>query len=99
MIQVAKNAGLSSERLFKALTKETGRSFDTILKVVSALGMKLSPTVRQEAEVALALLTIRRHATIACVEAPPSNIAMHLTRHRKIISPFVFLLLQLSAGR
>jgi DNA-binding phage protein len=36
---------------YKALSGERSPSFDTILKVVSALGLKLSASVRSEAEV------------------------------------------------
>ena len=52
MTQVAREAGLSRESLFKALSGERSPSFDTILKVVTALGLKLSASVRNEAEVA-----------------------------------------------
>jgi probable addiction module antidote protein len=52
MTRVARDAGLSRESLYKALSGERSPSFDTILKVVSALGLKLSASVRQEAEVA-----------------------------------------------
>ena len=52
MTQVARDAGLSRESLYKALSGERSPSFDTILKVVSALGLKLSASVRQETEVA-----------------------------------------------
>ena len=52
MTQVARDAGLSRESLYKALSGERSPSFDTILKVVSALGLKLSASVRQEAEMA-----------------------------------------------
>jgi probable addiction module antidote protein len=52
MTQVARDAGLSRGSLYKALSGERSPSFDTILKVVSALGLKLSASVRQEAEVA-----------------------------------------------
>ena len=52
MTQVARDAGLSRESLYKALSGERSPSFDTILKVVSALGLKLSASVRQEAEAA-----------------------------------------------
>ncbi len=52
MTQVARDTGLSRESLYKALSGERSPSFDTILKVVSALGLKLSASVRQEAEVA-----------------------------------------------
>lgn len=41
MSQVARDAGLSRESLYKALSGERTPGFDTILKVVSALGMKL----------------------------------------------------------
>jgi probable addiction module antidote protein len=51
MTQVARDSGLSRESLYKALSGERSPSFDTILKVVSALGLKLSASVRCEAEV------------------------------------------------
>jgi probable addiction module antidote protein len=41
MSQVARDAGLSRESLYKALSGERSPGFDTILKVVSALGFKL----------------------------------------------------------
>lgn len=41
MAQVAQDAGLSRESLNKALSGERSPSFDTILKVVRALGLKL----------------------------------------------------------
>lgn len=41
MTQVALDSGLSRESLYKALSGERSPSFDTILKVVSALGLKL----------------------------------------------------------
>lgn len=41
MTQVARDAGLSRESLYKALSGERSPSFDTILKVISALGLKL----------------------------------------------------------
>lgn len=41
MTQVARDAGLSRESLYKALSGERTPSFDTILKVVGALGLKL----------------------------------------------------------
>ena len=52
MTKVARDAGLSRESLYKALSGERSPSFDTILKVVSALGLKLSASVRQEADMA-----------------------------------------------
>jgi probable addiction module antidote protein len=51
MTQVARESGLSRESLYKALSGERSPSFDTILKVVMALGLKLSASVRSEAEV------------------------------------------------
>ena len=50
MTQVARDSGLSRESLYKALSGERSPSFDTILKVVSALGLKLSASVRSEAK-------------------------------------------------
>lgn len=41
MTQVARDAGLSRESLYKALSGERSPAFDTILKVVGALGLKL----------------------------------------------------------
>lgn len=41
MTQVARDAGLSRESLYKALSGERSPGFDTILKVVSAPGMRL----------------------------------------------------------
>jgi len=40
MSQVARDAGLSRESLYKALSGERNPSFDTILKVIGALGIK-----------------------------------------------------------
>ena len=51
MTQVARDSGLSRESLYKALSGERSPSFDTILKVVTALDLKLSASVRSEAEV------------------------------------------------
>lgn len=41
MALVARDAGLSRESLYKALSGERTPAFDTILKVVAALGLKL----------------------------------------------------------
>ncbi|TKS61225.1 MAG: transcriptional regulator [Nitrospira sp.] len=41
MAQVARDAGLSRESLYKALSGDRSPDFDTILKVVRALGLKL----------------------------------------------------------
>jgi probable addiction module antidote protein len=41
MTQVAKDAGLSRESLYRALSTDGNPSFATVLKVAGALGMKL----------------------------------------------------------
>ena len=41
MTQVARDAGLSRESLYKALSGERTPGFDTILKVIKALGLEL----------------------------------------------------------
>jgi probable addiction module antidote protein len=41
MSQVARDAGLSRESLYKALSGDRNPDFQTILKVVAALGLKL----------------------------------------------------------
>jgi len=50
MTEVARDAGLSRESLYKALSGERTPTFETILKVVRALGIKLhaeaAPVVR-----------------------------------------------------
>lgn len=46
-----KIAGGALESLYQTLSGERSRSFDTILKVVSVLGLKLSASVRSEAKV------------------------------------------------
>ena len=45
MSQVAQDAGLSRESLYNALSGECSPSFDTILKVIGALGLKLHAEV------------------------------------------------------
>jgi probable addiction module antidote protein len=45
MSQVARDAGLSRESLYKALSGERSPGFDTILKVVGALGLGLHAEV------------------------------------------------------
>jgi len=47
MSQVARDAGLSRESLYKALSGDRSPSFDTILKVVEALGLKLHATAER----------------------------------------------------
>jgi probable addiction module antidote protein len=47
MAQVARDAGLSRESLYKALSGDRSPSFDTILKVIGALGLKLKAKAPQ----------------------------------------------------
>lgn len=47
MTEVARDAGLSRESLYKALSGERSPSFDTILKVIGALGIKLHAEASQ----------------------------------------------------
>lgn len=47
MIQVARDAGLSRESLYKALSGDRSPGFDTILKVVGALGLQLHAVAAQ----------------------------------------------------
>ena len=42
MSQIAKDAGLSRESLYKALSADGNPEFGTILKVMKALGLRLS---------------------------------------------------------
>lgn len=46
MTQVARDAGLSRESLYKALSGERSPSFETVLKVVAALGLTLHAEAR-----------------------------------------------------
>ncbi len=46
MTQVASEAGLGRESLYKALSPGGNPAFDTVLKVVRALGLKLRATAR-----------------------------------------------------
>ena len=52
MTQIARQTGLSRESLYKALSGDRSPSFDTVLKVITALGLKLSARVQEKAEVA-----------------------------------------------
>ena len=47
MTQVARDAGLSRESLYKALSGERSPTFDTILKVINALGLELHAEAAQ----------------------------------------------------
>ena len=48
MSQVARDAGLSRESLYKALSGERSPGFDTVLKVIAALGLKLHAKTNPE---------------------------------------------------
>jgi probable addiction module antidote protein len=48
MSQVARDSGLSRESLYKALSGERSPDFDTVLKVVRALGIKLHAEAVQQ---------------------------------------------------
>jgi probable addiction module antidote protein len=45
MTQVARDAGLSRESLYRALSEEGNPSFSTILKVLRAVGLRLTVSV------------------------------------------------------
>ncbi len=45
MSQVAQDSGLSRENLYQALSGEQSPGFDTVLKVIGALGLKLHAEV------------------------------------------------------
>ena len=47
MAQVARDSGLSRESLYKALSGDRSPNFDTILKVMGALGLKLHAGAEQ----------------------------------------------------
>jgi len=47
MTQLARDAGLGRESLYKALSPGAKPRYDTMLKLLSALGVKLSATVAQ----------------------------------------------------
>ncbi len=49
MSQIARETGQSHERLYKALSGDRSPSFDTILKVIQALGLKLGASVKEGA--------------------------------------------------
>jgi len=52
MTQITRETGLSRESLHKAFSGDRSPSFDTILKLISALGLKLSASAKEAAEVA-----------------------------------------------
>ena len=48
MSQVARDSGLSRESLYKAVSGERSPDFDTVLKVLRALGIKLHAEAAQQ---------------------------------------------------
>ncbi len=44
MVRLARETGLTREGLYKALNKDSNPSFGTVLKVMKALGLKLTPS-------------------------------------------------------
>jgi probable addiction module antidote protein len=50
MSQIARDAGLSRESLYKALSGDRSPGFDTILKVMSALKIKLHVEPERQAK-------------------------------------------------
>jgi probable addiction module antidote protein len=48
MSQVARDAGLSRESLYKALSGERAPGFDTVLRVIGALGLTLHAEVSRK---------------------------------------------------
>ena len=67
MSQVARDAGLSRESLYKALSGERTPGFDTILKVIKALGLEL------HAEAA-ALAQTKRSSRRSYLARPSENV-------------------------
>jgi probable addiction module antidote protein len=47
MTEIAKETGLGRESLYKALSSDGNPSFSTILKVIEALGLKLSASPKK----------------------------------------------------
>jgi len=62
MAQVARDAGLSRESLYKALSGERSPGFDTILKVTGALGLQLQARASTKRAVRSAPRSSRRAA-------------------------------------
>ena len=48
MVQLARDTGLTREGLYKALSKDGNPRLETVLKVLHALGLKLTPQPEQE---------------------------------------------------
>lgn len=50
MMQLANETGLTREGLYKALSAEGNPSLGTVLKVIRALGLKLTPQLAQQSD-------------------------------------------------
>jgi hypothetical protein len=48
MVQLAKDTGITREGLYKAFSKDGNPRLDTVLKVLHALGLKLTPQAAEE---------------------------------------------------
>jgi probable addiction module antidote protein len=72
MAQVAKDAGLGRESLYKALAAGAKPRFDTILKVARALGVRLTAE-----PVATALPTVRLRRAMPMSKARLNNAALN----------------------
>ena len=70
MTQIARETGLSSERLYKAMSVEKSPHFDTVLKVISALGLTLSASVKGAERAELVLLANLRFADVSNWKRP-----------------------------
>lgn len=68
MSQVARDAGLSRESLYKALSGERSPGFDTILKVIGALGLSLRAEVLRTSN-----LKAQRHGAANRRERAPAS--------------------------
>ena len=72
MSQVARDSGLSRESLYKALSGERIPTFDTILKVIDALGLKLH-----------AEASVSRHASYRTAETKDIYVANKQKKKQK----------------
>ncbi len=79
MSQVAKDTGLSRESLYKALSGERNPGFDTVLKVMKALGLKLHASVNLSDKI------IVQRIRLDCVRnEPQSEPFVGRTRYSKV---------------
>jgi len=62
MSHIARDTGLSRESLYKALSGQRSPDFATILKVVSALGLRLHANTRQQAPAVTRVRAVRERS-------------------------------------